>query len=203
MRVFVGTPRRAVNANTLGPATTAMPLPELPPDWRDDVVSMLFDFLEDAGLAHTLVALETETGCVSRQRFQSHRGDAQPRRPAAPRPANTSSLTPHAPHLDRRRRGERVERLGEELAFLRALVLRGDWDAAETFLEPVADHPGVDHRTLRAHIRRQAFLETFAGPDLGDPDAAPDPDPDVLVAALRELKPSCATNPNSTTSASS
>ena len=133
---------------------------------------------------------------------------SQRRRPASPsrrpRPANTSSLTPHAPHLDRRRRGERVERLGEELAFLRALVLRGDWDAAETFLEPVADHPGVDHRTLRAHIRRQAFLETFAGPDLGDPDAAPDPDPDVLVAALpASSNPSCATNPNPTTSASS
>ena len=100
-------------------------------------------------------------------------------------------MTPHAPRPERRRRGERVERLGEELAFLRALVLRGDWDAAEAFLEPVADHPGVDHRTLRAHIRRQAFLETLAGPDpnLGDPDAAPDPDPDALVAALRELKP--------------
>ena len=35
-----------------------------PAGWREDVVTMLFDFLEDAGLAHALRALETETGCA-------------------------------------------------------------------------------------------------------------------------------------------
>ena len=33
-------------------------LPELPPGWRDDVAHMLCDFLEEAGLARTLHALE-------------------------------------------------------------------------------------------------------------------------------------------------
>ena len=37
-------------------------LPPLPEGWRDDVVYMLHDFLEDAGLAQTLCALEQETG---------------------------------------------------------------------------------------------------------------------------------------------
>ena len=39
-------------------------LPPLPLGWRDEAVSMLFEFLEDAGLASTLDALEKETGCV-------------------------------------------------------------------------------------------------------------------------------------------
>jgi hypothetical protein len=39
-----------------------MALPELPPQWRDEVVHMLFDFLADTGLAATLNALEKETG---------------------------------------------------------------------------------------------------------------------------------------------
>ena len=39
-------------------------LPPLPEGWRDDVVYMLHDFLEDAGLAQTLCALEQETGYV-------------------------------------------------------------------------------------------------------------------------------------------
>lgn len=39
-------------------------LPPLPPGWRDEAVTMLFEFLEDAGLASTLDALEKETGCV-------------------------------------------------------------------------------------------------------------------------------------------
>ena len=38
------------------------PPPPLPPGWRDDAVSMLFEFLEDAGLVQTLDALEKETG---------------------------------------------------------------------------------------------------------------------------------------------
>lgn len=39
-------------------------LPPLPPGWREEAVTMLFEFLEDAGLASTLDALEKETGCV-------------------------------------------------------------------------------------------------------------------------------------------
>ena len=44
-------------------AAEALPPPPL--GWRDEAVSMLFEFLEDAGLASTLDALEKETGCVS------------------------------------------------------------------------------------------------------------------------------------------
>ena len=43
-------------------ATMTVSLPPLPEGWRDDVVYMLHDFLEDAGLAQTLCALEQETG---------------------------------------------------------------------------------------------------------------------------------------------
>ena len=35
-------------------------LPPLPLGWRDEAVSMLFEFLEDAGLASTLDALEKD-----------------------------------------------------------------------------------------------------------------------------------------------
>ena len=38
-------------------------LPPLPLGWRDEAVSMLFEFLEDAGLASTLDALEGDR-CV-------------------------------------------------------------------------------------------------------------------------------------------
>ena len=45
---------------------------------------MLFDFLEDAGLAHALRALETETGCaranVPRGRVRPSARDDMPRR---------------------------------------------------------------------------------------------------------------------------
>ena len=59
-----------------------------PAGWREDVVTMLFDFLEDAGLAHALRALETETGCARanapRGRVRPLRARTMPRRvPAA------------------------------------------------------------------------------------------------------------------------
>lgn len=47
-----------------GAMDAAEALPPLPPGWRDEAVTMLFEFLEDAGLASTLDALEKETGCV-------------------------------------------------------------------------------------------------------------------------------------------
>ena len=49
------------NRSALCPTMTVS-LPPLPEGWRDDVVYMLHDFLEDAGLAQTLCALEQETG---------------------------------------------------------------------------------------------------------------------------------------------
>ena len=48
-------------------ATMTVSLPPLPEGWRDDVVYMLHDFLEDAGLAQTLCALEQETGYAPAQ----------------------------------------------------------------------------------------------------------------------------------------
>lgn len=47
---------------TFQSSTMTVSLPPLPEGWRDDVVYMLHDFLEDAGLAQTLCALEQETG---------------------------------------------------------------------------------------------------------------------------------------------
>ena len=47
--------------------TMTVSLPPLPEGWRDDVVYMLHDFLEDAGLAQTLCALEQETGYAPAQ----------------------------------------------------------------------------------------------------------------------------------------
>ena len=47
-------------------------LPPLPEGWRDDVVYMLHDFLEDAGLAQTLCALEQETGYVRARSTPTH-----------------------------------------------------------------------------------------------------------------------------------
>ena len=47
-------------------------LPPLPEGWRDDVVYMLHDFLEDAGLAQTLCALEQETGYVRARSTHTH-----------------------------------------------------------------------------------------------------------------------------------
>ena len=62
-----------VTPSDAAPSEATMPLPALPPRWRDDVVThMLFDFLEDAGLASTLRALEKETGCA-RSRLASPR----------------------------------------------------------------------------------------------------------------------------------
>ena len=48
----------------LNALTGVMDPAPLPPGWRDDAVSMLFEFLEVAGLAQTLDALEKETGYV-------------------------------------------------------------------------------------------------------------------------------------------
>ena len=53
-------------------ATMTVSLPPLPEGWRDDVVYMLHDFLEDAGLAQTLCALEQETGYVRARSTPTH-----------------------------------------------------------------------------------------------------------------------------------
>lgn len=55
-----GQPR--LTLTTFQSSTMTVSLPPLPEGWRDDVVYMLHDFLEDAGLAQTLCALEQETG---------------------------------------------------------------------------------------------------------------------------------------------
>ena len=52
---------QAVVASSLtapGAMDAAEALPPLPPGWREEAVTMLFEFLEDAGLASTLDALE-------------------------------------------------------------------------------------------------------------------------------------------------
>ena len=56
-----GQPRLTL-ITTFQSSTMTVSLPPLPEGWRDDVVYMLHDFLEDAGLAQTLCALEQETG---------------------------------------------------------------------------------------------------------------------------------------------
>ena len=55
-----GQPR--LTLTTFQSSTMTVSLPPLPEGWRDDVVIMIHDFLEDAGLAQTLCALEQETG---------------------------------------------------------------------------------------------------------------------------------------------
>ena len=115
-------------------------LPELPPRWREDVVHVLYEFLEDAGLAHTLTALEEETGGSASAGHGRGRG----------------------------RGGDGDDEEEEELRFLRRLVMTGDWDACEAFIAPTESHPGVPHTTMTAHIRRQRFLEMLDAPRGGE-----------------------------------
>jgi hypothetical protein len=144
----------------------AMTLPELPPQWRDDVVHMLFDFLEDAGLAQTLHALEQETGCgVAAQHstpsccfFFVQQQTAPSPSPFSfsstqhlyllhshthPHPSHRHTLTPHHTHPHRCRLQGSAEHLGEELRFLHTLVLSGDWEAAEEFIAPTEGRVAV------------------------------------------------------------
>ena len=122
---------------------------------------MLFDFLEDAGLAHALRALETETGCA---RANAPRGRVRPLRarrcPAASPPPSPSPDPAPLPRVRRalppRRRSAAADRLGPELAFLRRLVLDGDWDGADAFVAPLSATRAVDHRAVTAHLRRAA-----------------------------------------------
>lgn len=60
MNVDIGQTHRTLT--TFQSSKMTVSLPPLPEGWRDDVVYMLHDFLEDAGLAQTLCALEQETG---------------------------------------------------------------------------------------------------------------------------------------------
>ena len=114
-----------------------------------------------------------------------------------PSPSPDPRLSPASVALfPPRRRSAAADRLGPELAFLRRLVLDGDWDGADAFVAPLSATRAVDHRAVTAHLRRAAFLELLAGPETRAPDpaekaAARDdpPDADAIVAALRELRP--------------
>lgn len=125
------------------------------------------------------------------------RADDAPPRPLRPRRLLTPRLSPASVALfPPRRRSAAADRLGPELAFLRRLVLDGDWDGADAFVAPLSATRAVDHRAVTAHLRRAAFLELLAGPETRAPDpaekaAARDdpPDADAIVAALRELRP--------------
>ena len=186
-------------------------LPPLPPGWRDEAVTMLFEFLEDAGLASTLDALEKETGCVpgralsapaltdlraSSARVPSvHRTrplrdfSADVADPPLSPPTSPVDAPRAIPHV--RRRGGSAATLCDALAHLRRLVLDGRWAAAEAFAAPEDDassHPSVDRDAVRARLRTQAFLELL---DDASAETAAAPDPDALVAALERLREVC------------
>ena len=185
-------------------------LPPLPLGWRDEAVSMLFEFLEDAGLASTLDALEKETGCVSSSAMSatptprdlrasvtdSSAAVAEDETPRFRRrrrlfadPSRFPSTFPAPPRA--RRRGGSAATLCDALAHLRRLVLDGRWAAAEAFASPedhASSHPSVDHDAVRARLRTQAFLEL-----MDDQSAVPAaaPDPDALVKALGHIREVC------------
>ena len=185
-------------------------LPPLPLGWRDEAVSMLFEFLEDAGLASTLDALEKETGCVSSSAMSatptprdlrasvtdSSAAVAEDETPRFRRrrrlfadPSRFPSTFPAPPRA--RRRGGSAATLCDALAHLRRLVLDGRWAAAEAFAAPedhASSHPSVDHDAVRARLRTQAFLEL-----MDDQSAVPAaaPDPDALVKALGHIREVC------------
>ena len=186
-------------------------LPPLPLGWRDEAVSMLFEFLEDAGLASTLDALEKETGCVSSSEMSATPAPRDPRASSVtdssaavaedetPRfrrrrrlfadPSRFPSTFPAPPRA--RRRGGSAATLCDALAHLRRLVLDGRWAAAEAFAAPEDDassHPSVDRDAVRARLRTQAFLEL-----MDDQSAVPAaaPDPDALVTALGHIREVC------------
>jgi len=186
-------------------------LPPLPLGWRDEAVSMLFEFLEDAGLASTLDALEKETGCVSSSEMSATPAPRDPRASSVtdssaavaedetPRfrrrrrlfadPSRFPSTFPAPPRA--RRRGGSAATLCDALAHLRRLVLDGRWAAAEAFAAPEDDassHPSVDRDAVRARLRTQAFLEL-----MDDQSAVPAaaPDPDALVTALGHVREVC------------
>ena len=186
-------------------------LPPLPLGWRDEAVSMLFEFLEDAGLASTLDALEKETGCVSSSEMSATPAPRDPRASSVtdssaavaedetPRfrrrrrlfadPSRFPSTFPAPPRA--RRRGGSAATLCDALAHLRRLVLDGRWAAAEAFAAPedhASSHPSVDHDAVRARLRTQAFLEL-----MDDQSAVPAaaPDPDALVKALGHIREVC------------
>ena len=171
---------------------------------------MLFEFLEDAGLASTLDALEKETGCVSSSAMSatptprdlrasvtdSSAAVAEDETPRFRRrrrlfadPSRFPSTFPAPPRA--RRRGGSAATLCDALAHLRRLVLDGRWAAAEAFAAPedhASSHPSVDHDAVRARLRTQAFLEL-----MDDQSAVPAaaPDPDALVKALGHIREVC------------
>ena len=94
--------------------------------------------------------------------------------------------------LPDRRTNPRDDARCDELRFLRALVLDGDFDAAASFLEPLRDADDDDakmnnhqmnrrrHASARATLGRQAFLELLDAPDASASD---------LARSLAELEP--------------
>ena len=93
--------------------------------------------------------------------------------------------------LPDRRTNPRDDARCDELRFLRALVLDGDFDAAASFLEPLRDADDDDakmnnhqnrrrHASARAALGRQAFLELLDAPDASASD---------LARSLAELEP--------------
>ena len=80
--------------------------------------------------------------------------------------------------------GHQMEDLGKELAFLRKLVLTGDWDAALSFLTPLQTSAPNDYKRVIFTVKKQQFLEK-----LESKDARPElPD---LVQVLKGIEPLC------------
>ena len=74
--------------------------------------------------------------------------------------------------------------LGKELAFLRKLVLTGDWDAALSFLKPLeASTPG-DHARVVFAVKKQQFLEKLESKDAR-------PELPELVQVLKGIEALC------------
>ena len=184
-------------------------LPPLPLGWRDEAVSMLFEFLEDAGLASTLDALEKETGCVSRARCPATptprdlrasvtdssaavAEDETPGLAAADVFSLTLALPVDVPRATPRQAPRRLRRDPVRRARAppptgaRRPVGRGG--GVRRARGPRLFAPSVDHDAVRARLRTQAFLEL-----MDDQSAVPAaaPDPDALVKALGHIREVC------------
>ena len=50
-------------------------------------------------------------------------------------------------------------RYGKEIAFLRQLILEGQWENVENFLKPAQIRSKIDFNTVLFEIRKQKYLE--------------------------------------------
>ena len=74
-------------------------------------------------------------------------------------------------------------RYGKEIAFLRQLILEGQWVDVENFLKPAQIRSKIDFNQVLFEIRKQKYIELLETPSQLDQH--------VLVNALKDLEGLC------------